>query len=108
MNKFKFISKSKPEPFIRSGYNTGFIDKRPLNVSIKIDKKNGVFIPKDLVYALFGSEWPEFKMGGSEFNWNSVSHFELYDGELVPCDGEGEFIPAPNLKLVMTDLELIW
>ena len=108
-NKYKFISKSKPaEPFIKSGYRQMSVTSSDFSVTVKLNKKNGIYVHRDLVFALLGCEWPKYGAGGAEFNWDAVSHFQIWDGELVPCDSSGEFIPAPNLKLVMSDLELMW
>lgn len=55
-------------------------------------------IDNSVVLNLLGGKWPEVK-GYEGFCWNSVSHFTIEDGMLIPVDACDNPVPGPSLIL---------
>lgn len=106
MNKYSFISKSVKNYDVKvmmekeNDTLSVVTDFMPHDESIKL---NGTKVPSKVVLAMLGGKWPFYSNGGCTFCWDAVDHFEMFDGELVPCDCCGGFIPAPNLRLTISD-----
>jgi len=75
-----------------------------LKDELKIKLIKRIIISREKVKIMIGGKWPEF----NGFNFDEVNHYEVHDGELVPCDSCGDWIPGPNFKLIMSDLEIKW
>ncbi len=95
---------------IPTGVSVKGIGKKQRELKEKLirDLENAVYrkisISTTDVKTMLGGEWPEFK----GFGFDQVNHYEVHDGELVPCDMCGDFVPGPNFKLIMSDLNIMW